>query len=154
MSLNNVTLMGRLTNDIEIRQTPNGVLTTQFTLAVERDYADKNGERQTDFLNCVAWRSTAEFVSKYFSKGSMIAVVGSLRSRSYDDKRYPDVKHFVTEVYVEKASFTGEKKKSEADQPQSPASTPAAQQNYVPPAPANQPYISGFEQIGDGDLPF
>lgn len=154
MSLNNVTLMGRLTNDIEIKQTPSGVLTTQFTLAVERDYADKNEERQTDFLNCVAWRSTAEFISKYFGKGSMIAVVGSLRSRSYDDKRYPDVKHFVTEVYVEKASFTGEKKKSETEQPQSPAPIPAAQHNYVPQTPANQPYINGFEQIGDGDLPF
>ncbi len=154
MSLNNVTLMGRLTHDIEVRQPPNGVLTTQFTIAVDRDYADKNGERQTDFLNCVAWRSTAEFISKYFGKGSMIAVVGSLRSRSYDDKRYPDVKHFVTEVYVEKASFTGEKKKPETDQPQSPAQNPTVQQNYAPPEPAAQSYINGFEQIGDGDLPF
>lgn len=153
MSLNNVTLMGRITHDLELKQTPNGVFTVQFTLAVERDYADKNGERQTDFLNCVAWRTTAEFISKYFYKGSMIAVVGNLRSRSYDDKRYPDVKHFVTEVYVEKASFTGEKKKSDGEQSAAPH-TPAVEQNYISPASANQSYMEGFEQIGDGDLPF
>lgn len=143
MSLNNVTLMGRLTQDPELRQTPNGVYTTQFTLAVERDYADKNGDRQTDFINCVAWRNTAEFISKYFSKGSMIAVVGNLRSRSYDDKRYPDVKHYVTEVYADKVSFTGEKKKSDSESNQ--------QQTYVPPPQDN---FSDFEQIGDGNLPF
>ena len=74
MSLNNVTLMGRLTHEPELKQTPSGIYTTQFTVAVERDYADKNGERQTDFISCVAWRTTAEFISKYFSKGSMIAV--------------------------------------------------------------------------------
>lgn len=152
MSLNNVTLMGRITHDLELRQTPNGVFTTQFSLAVERDYPDKNGERQTDFLTCVAWRTTAEFISKYFGKGSMIAIVGNLRSRSYDDKRYPDVKHFVTEVYIEKASFTGEKKKSDAGQPAAPA--PAVQQNYAAQPPADPSYMDGFEQIGDGDLPF
>lgn len=152
MSLNNVTLMGRLTSDPELKQTPSGVSTTQFTLAVDRDYSDKNGERQTDFISCVAWRTTAEFISRYFGKGSMIAVVGNLRSRSYDDKRYPDVKHFVTEVYVDKASFTGEKKKADVEQSAAPA--PAVQQNYATQTPADQSYMGGFEQIGDGDLPF
>ncbi len=149
MSLNNVTLMGRLTHEPELRQTPNGIYTTQFTLAVERDYSDKNGERQTDFISCVAWRTTAEFISKYFSKGSMIAVVGNLRSRSYDDKRYPDVKHYVTEVYADKVSFTGEKKKSDSEVGQQQAYAPS--QQYVQPPQDN---FSDFEQIGDGNLPF
>lgn len=155
MSLNNVTLMGRLTHDPELRQTPSGIYTAQFTIAVDRDYADKSGERQTDFINCVAWRTTAEFICKYFGKGSMIAVVGNLRSRSYDDKRYPDVKHFATEVYVDKASFTGEKKKSDAEVGQQ--QTYAPPQQYAQPqqySPSPQDNLSDFEQIGDGDLPF
>lgn len=110
--LNNVILMGRLTADPELRQTANGVATCQITVAVNRNYQGQNGERQADFINVVAWRATAEFICRYFSKGKMIIVEGSLRTRTYDDKRYPDVKHYVTEVYADNVSF-GETKSAQ-----------------------------------------
>lgn len=107
--LNNVVLMGRLTADLELRSTQNGTSVTQFTLAVDRDFVKQGEERQTDFINCVAFKQTAEFITKHFGKGRMIALTGRLQSRTYDDKN--GVKHFVTEVIVDKASFTGEAKK-------------------------------------------
>ena len=102
--INTVVLMGRITKDLELKQTPNGISVLAFTVAVDRNSKDK----QTDFINCVAWRQTAEFIAKYFGKGRMIAVEGQLRTRTYDDKN--GVKHYVTEVYVDNASFTGEAK--------------------------------------------
>ena len=108
--LNRVILMGRITHDLEIKQTPNGVSVLSFTLAVERQFKGVNGERETDFINCVAWRQQAEFIGKYFRKGRMIAIEGNLRTRTYDDKN--GTKHYVTEVYVDKADFTGEKSES------------------------------------------
>ena len=106
--LNRVILMGRITHDLELRQTPSGVCTLSFSVAVERNYTDQNGERQTDFITCVAWRQQAEFIGKYFSKGRMIALEGGLRSRTYEDKN--GSRHYVTEVYVDSVSFTGEPK--------------------------------------------
>ena len=108
--LNRVILMGRITHDLEIKQTPNGVSVLSFTLAVERQFKGANGERETDFINCVAWRQQAEFIGRYFRKGRMIAIEGNLRTRTYDDKN--GTKHYVTEVYVDKADFTGEKSES------------------------------------------
>ena len=140
--------MGRLTADPELKQTQSGVFTCTVNLAVQRDYADGNGERQTDFICVVAWRQTAEFLCKYFRKGSMIAVVGELRTRTYNDKRYPDVKHYVTEVYADKVSFCGGKNESGGNNDPAPAQT-------APQAPAQVPNLDDFEQIGnDGDLPF
>ena len=88
-SINRVILMGRLTADPELKQTQSGVSVCQFTVAVTRARADQNGERQSDFINVVAWRQTAEFVCRYFNKGRLILVEGELRTRTYDDKRYP-----------------------------------------------------------------
>ena len=105
--INNVILMGRITHDLEIKQTQNGVAVIQFTLAVERRYKGADGTHETDFINCVAWRQQAEFIGKYFRKGRMIAIEGNLRTRTYDDKN--GTKHYVTEVYVDNVSFTGEK---------------------------------------------
>ena len=85
--LNKVILMGRLTKDPELRNTPNGVSVASFTLAVDRDYARQGEERKTDFINIVAWRNTADFVSKYFTKGQLVAVCGKLQVRSWDDTR-------------------------------------------------------------------
>lgn len=107
--LNSVILMGRLTADPELRSTQNGTSVSQFSLAVDRDFVKQGEERQTDFISCVAWKQTAEFISKHFGKGSMLAVTGRLQSRTFDDKN--GVKHYVTEVIVDKASFTGEAKK-------------------------------------------
>lgn len=87
MSLNHITIMGRLTRDPELRRTGSGVAVTNFTVAVDRDFTDKqSGEKETDFIDVVAWRSTAEFVEKYFSKGRMAVVSGRLQIRSYTDK--------------------------------------------------------------------
>jgi single-strand DNA-binding protein len=106
--LNRVILMGRITQDLDLRQTPTGVSVLTFTIAVDRGYAKQGEERQTDFITCVAWRQQAEFISRYFAKGRMIAVEGNLRTRTYDDKN--GTKHYVTEVYVDNVSFTGEAK--------------------------------------------
>ena len=105
--INNVTLMGRMTADAELRATTNGTNVTQFTVAVERDYVKSGEERQTDFINIVAWGRTAEFVSRYFHKGDMIAVIGSVQVRNYTDKN--GNKRYVTEVIAEKVSFCGGK---------------------------------------------
>ena len=85
--LNHIVIMGRLTRDPEMRTTQSGVSVTSFTVAVDRDFGGRDGgERQTDFVDCVAWRSTGEFVSKYFRKGSMIVVSGRLQSRKWQDR--------------------------------------------------------------------
>ena len=85
--LNHITIMGRLTRDPELRSTQSGVSVASFTVACDRDFGGRDGgERQTDFIDCVAWRSTGEFVSKYFHKGSMIAVSGRLQSRKWQDR--------------------------------------------------------------------
>ncbi|MCD8095240.1 MAG: single-stranded DNA-binding protein [Ruminococcus sp.] len=106
--LNKVILMGRITRDLELKQTPQGVPVLTFSIAVDRSFVRQGEERQADFITCVAWRNQAEFISRYFSKGRMIAIVGNIRTRNYDDKN--GVRHYVTEVYVDEASFTGEPK--------------------------------------------
>ena len=111
--LNRVILMGRITQELELKQTPSGVSVLSFSVAVERRYSKQDEEKQTDFINCVAWRQQAEFISKYFGKGRMIAIEGSLRTRNYDDKN--GVKHYVTEVFVDSVSFTGEKSSVRSD---------------------------------------
>ncbi len=84
--LNHIVLMGRLTRDPELRRTANGIAVASFSLAVDRDYAAQGAERETDFIDIVAWRNTAEFVSKYFSKGRMAVVSGRLQIRNWNDK--------------------------------------------------------------------
>lgn len=84
--LNKVVIMGRLTSDPELRRTTTGTPVTTFTLAVERDYKNKSGEKETDFFDCVAWHNTAEFVTKYFTKGRMAVVAGYLQRRNWKDK--------------------------------------------------------------------
>ena len=108
MGLNKTILLGRITQDLELKQTPNGVSVLSFTVAVDRNFAKQGEEKQSDFISCVAWKERAEFISRYFGKGRMIAVEGQLRTRTYEDKN--GSKHYVTEVYVDNASFTGEKK--------------------------------------------
>lgn len=84
--LNHVTIMGRLTRDPELRHTQSGTAVTSFTLAVDRDFKSHSGERETDFVNCTAWKSVAEFTARYFSRGRMAIVEGRLQSRKYTDK--------------------------------------------------------------------
>ena len=109
--LNVVALMGRLTADPELRTTPAGVSVTSFTIAVDRSFVKQGEERQADFINCVAWRGTADFVAKYFQKGSLIAVDGSIQTRRYQDKDGHNRTAF--EVVVDNAHFAGSKEKAE-----------------------------------------
>ena len=160
--LNRVILMGRITHDLEIKQTPNGVSVLSFTLAVERQFKGANGERETDFINCVAWRQQAEFIGRYFRKGRMIAIEGNLRTRTYDDKN--GTKHYVTEVYVDNVSFTGEKAEGGYHQNdynngyQNNNYNQTAQQNNYNNAPSNNDLSIGdmadFEVLSDDGVPF
>ncbi len=111
--INTVTLMGRIANDLELKSIPNGTSVLSFNLAVDQNFVKQGEERQTDYITCVAWRQQAEFISRNFAKGRMIAIIGQLRSRSYDDKN--GTKHYVTEVYVTEVSFTGERKQKSND---------------------------------------
>lgn len=111
--MNKVILMGRLTRDAEMRQTPSGVSVARFTIAVNRRFKSE-GQPEADFINCVAWRHTGEFISRYFNKGSMIAIVGSIQSRSWDGQ--DGKKQYATEVVVDEAYFTGEKRESAYNQ--------------------------------------
>lgn len=112
--MNKAILMGRLTRDPEMRQTPNGIPVARFSIAVNRRFA-KEGQQNADFIECVAWRQTAEFVCRYFHKGSMIALTGSIQSRSWDGS--DGKKRYATEVVADEVYFTGEK--ASGQQPQS-----------------------------------
>lgn len=107
--MNKVILMGRLTKDPEVRYTQaTNTMVTSFTLAVNRRFVKQGEERQADFINVVAWNKSAEFVSKYFSKGQQVGVIGRIQTRNYDDEQ--GVKHYITEVIAEEVYFAGEKK--------------------------------------------
>lgn len=153
--------MGRITQDLEIKQTQSGVSVLSFTIAVDRGYVRQGEERQADFINCVAWRQNAEFIARYFAKGRMIAIEGNLRTRTYEDKN--GSKHHVTEVYVDGVSFTGEKAQGAGNSGYAPSySSSAPQRQSQAPAysePAERPIAIGdmddFEEIlSDDGVPF
>lgn len=167
--MNNVVLMGRLTADPELRQTQSGISSCRFTIAVNRKFKNKDTDQyDADFITCVAWRQTAEFVSRYFSKGSMICVSGSLRTGSYTDRNHSDVTHYTTDVYVDGVEFTGEKKQQgtttnyqqpQQQRPQYGSVNDTAGNQYAQELQqaATQAYadLSSFEEIlSDGDVPF
>ena len=164
--LNHIVIMGRLTRDPELRRTGTGVAVASFTVAVDRDFGGREGgERETDFIDCVAWRNTGEFVSKYFTKGSMIVVSGRMQIRGWTDKE--GNKRRTAEVVADNVYF-GESKRSGDSGSYSNGnsyggnsyggntySAPAAPSfgNYAAPA-ANS--ASGFAMLDDDDaqLPF
>ena len=114
--LNHITIMGRLTRDPELRRTDSGVAVASFSLAVDRDFAPKDGgERETDFIDVVAWRQTGEFVNKYFAKGSMAAVSGRLQSRKWEDR--DGNKRVNWEVVADNVYFADTKRGNEAYTP-------------------------------------
>lgn len=151
--LNKVILMGRLVADPELKQTPSNVSTCRFTVACERNFVPKGEERQADFIAVTAWRQTAEFISKYFTKGNMIVVEGNLRTGSYNDKKYPDVKHYTMEVYADQVYFGESRAKNDGNQ-QTSQQNQASQENDNSASTAIW-NLSEFEEIlGNGDLPF
>ncbi len=133
--LNKVILMGRLTHEPELRRTANGIAVASFSVAVERNYAPSGEERATDFIDCVAWRSTGEFVSKYFTKGSMIVVEGSLQTRKWIDKDGNNRR--AVEVLAESCYF-GESKQA-ADARQIAGSDPAEPVSDFTPPQSSEP---------------
>lgn len=136
--MNTVALMGRLTRDVELRETRGGVAVTSFTLAVDRRFKDKDGERQTDFISCQAWRQTAEFIARYFKKGSRLAVTGSIQTGQYEkDGRTV----YTTDVIVEQAYFCEDRRDDGGREPE--RQTRPKQDCDNVPAPAD-----------DTDLPF
>lgn len=147
--LNRVILMGRITHELELKQIPNGTSVLSFSVAVDRNYSKQGEERQTDFINCVAWRQQAEFISKYFGKGRMIALEGNLRTRSYDDKN--GVKHNVVEVYVDNVSFTGEAKQGGASNYSNNSYSNNSYQNRQAQAPVNDQSANN-ESLSIGDI--
>lgn len=149
MAFNKVILMGRLTNAPETKHTPNGVTVCNFSIAVDRKYT-KGEEKRTDFFNVVAWRQTAEFIGKYFSKGNLILVCGELQTRSWTDQ---DGKvHHATEVVASEVSFCGEKKDSETNFTYEAANAPSGA--YMPASYSSSPAPDFQEVPTDGDLPF
>ena len=145
--LNKILLMGRLTRDPELRHTQTGTAVASFTLAVDRDFKDKNsGERATDFINVVAWRQTGEFVSRYFTKGRMAVVEGRLQMRDWTDK--DGNKRTSAEVLADSVYFGDSKKESE---PGCNSGYTASPSGYGSPAGDNQ-----FAELSDddGELPF
>lgn len=153
LNLNKVVLAGRLTGDPELKQTPSGVSVTNFSIAINRRFSSRNGEnaeQQTDFINVVAWRQTAEFITKFFRKGSAICLTGSIQTRAWQDAQ--GQKRYATEVVVDDAMFVDSRAESNAAQGGS----------YVPDAYAQTPSFSSnaaqtpnFEELNtDDDLPF
>ena len=155
--MNNVQIIGRLTADPELRRTQSGISSCRFTVAVNRKYKNKDTDQyDADFISCVAWKQTAEFVSRYFSKGKMIALQGTLRTGSFQDRNHQDVTHYTTDVFVENVEFCGDKGGNNSGNQQPQQQRPQQQQT-----PAQQPEqlrysnLSDFEEIlSDGDVPF
>lgn len=151
--LNHIVLMGRLTRDPELRRTQSGIPVASFTLAVDRDFGSKDsGEKQTDFIDIVAWRNTAEFVSKYFTKGRMAVVSGRLQIRDWQDK--DGNKRRSAEVVADNVYFGDSKKSSEGGYaPDSGYSSgPSYGNSSYNKAPSIEPEFSELED--DGELPF
>lgn len=136
--MNKCELVGRLTKDPELKLTSNQTAYCNFTIAVDRRFKDSNGQRQADFINCVAWKQTATFVQKYFHKGNRIGIVGSIQTRQYEGN--DGAKHFVTEVIVDEAEFV-----------ESQTQTTPAPQTQAEPTQDNAP---AEEAPAVGELPF
>lgn len=161
--LNKAIIMGRLTADPELKKTTSDISVASFCVAVDRNYKGKDGQdKQTDFINCVSWRQTAEFISRYFSKGSLIVVEGSIQVRNYVDKN--ENKRQAVEIVVDNAFF-GESKKSSGAPSTAPDDfgppPPERSTHNSPPSSSPTPvsYSSGapedFEEIdAEDDLPF
>lgn len=142
--INTVALMGRLTYEPELRKTPSGVSVISFQIACDRNYQKSGEERKSDFIDCTAWRQTAEFIERYFHKGSMIAVEGSIQTENYTDK--DGNKRKQVQVVASNVSFCGSRSESAANN-----------QGYSQPTPSySNADNSDFEEIvdDDDDLPF
>ena len=152
--LNHIVIMGRLTRDPELRYTQSQTPVASFSLAVDRDFGGRDGgEKQTDFIDCVAWRQTAEFVNKYFTKGSMAVVSGRLQIRDWTDR--DGGKRRSAEVVVDNMYF-GESRRRDGDSGDSRSSSYSSYGNSGSAGKSSAPAASAFSELddGDGELPF
>lgn len=141
--INNVVLVGRLTKDVELRKTPNNVSTCTFTLACNRRFTNAEGQQVADFINCVAWRQSADFLSQYASKGSIVGVEGRIQTRNYDGQ---NGKVYVTEIICDSVQLIGNKSnENRNNQPTYEPSPPVYDDNF-----SNKPSLD----IQSDDLPF
>jgi single-strand DNA-binding protein len=151
--LNSVTMTGRLTRDVDLRYTQSGTAVGSFTLAVDRQFKSKSGERETDFVNCQVWRKSAENFTNFTHKGALVGVQGRIQTRTYDDKNGNKV--FVTEVIVDSFALLEPKQSSQ--------NSGSPQRNQSAPSNTNRPRTNTNNQfanngkpisVGDSDLPF
>ena len=156
--MNKIILVGRLTKDPEVRSTSAGFNTVNFTVAVNRNFKNKEGNYDADFLPCVAFRNTADFISKFFKKGSMISLDGRVQTRNYDAQ--DGSKRYVTEIVVENVEFVGGKNEGSSNQPtndyvDAPSETPVDDMPEYD-IPASDPYENYDKEVSlsDNDLPF
>ena len=158
--LNHITIMGRLTRDPELRSTQSGVSVASFTVAVDRDFGGRDGgEKQTDFIDCVAWRQTGEFVSKYFHKGSMIVVSGRLQSRKWQDREGNNRTNWEIQadnVYFGESRSSGSSSRDDSSYSGSSYSNSGSNGSYDGGRQNSAPAPSAFAELddGDGELPF
>ena len=155
--MNKAILIGNLTRDPEQRTTQSGVPVTTFTVAVNRRYKSQDGSQQTDFINCVAWRSTAEFIGRYFNKGKKIGVIGTIQTRNYDDAN--GVRKYVTEVVVDEAEFVDSKGSQGGGRDDYSYGDPPPQQQQPQAAmpSADELFadeLNDFQPLDDAELPF
>ncbi len=154
--LNKAILIGRLVVDPELKTTPQGTNVCTFRIAVDRPFTAKGAERKSDFLNIVAWRQNAEFVSRFFQKGRLIGVEGSIQSRDYQDK--DGNRRYVTEIVAERCFFVDSKPQGGASYNDEPREFTPYQKAETPSFAGGAAYESGsgsdFEIVDDDDLPF
>ena len=153
--LNHIVLMGRLTRDPELRRTGSGIPVATFTLAVDRDFSNnrETGEKETDFIDIVVWRNTAEFITRYFKKGSAICVTGSIQTRTWNDQQ--GNKRYATEVVVDEAFFVDNSSAGSAPMGGDAFAQAPAFATPVNTAPATTTAPVSFDSdSGDEDLPF
>ncbi len=144
--MNKVILIGRLTRDPEVKTTQNQIEVCSFTVAVDRRFKSSSGEKQADFINCVAWRQQAKLLGQYFQKGSRLGIVGTLQTRTYEDKDKKTV--YVTEVVVDEIEFVDSKKDGTGSAPQAEVPTATTPSGFPDPA------MSDPLAFDDTDLPF
>ncbi|NLC48119.1 MAG: single-stranded DNA-binding protein [Tenericutes bacterium] len=158
--MNKIILVGRLTKDPELRSTTSGISTVAFSVAVNRNFKNKEGNYDADFINCVAFRNQAEFISKYFKKGGLIGIDGRIQTRNYDAE--DGTKRYVTEVLVDSVEFVGGKNENSPSSPQynnsyvdEPSAPPVDVMSEID-IPKSDPYENYDNEVSlsDNDLPF
>lgn len=155
--INNVTLVGRLANDVDLRYTQSGVAVGQFRLAVNRNFTNQSGEREADFISCTIWRKAAESLANYARKGSLIGITGRIQTRNYENQQGQRV--YITEVVIENFQLLESKEVSEQRRANTPAPAAFDQQTTnqtTTPADAHNPFSNDGSpvNISDDDLPF